>query len=151
TATLGGLVFALIEGPSRGWTSAAVLVAFAATPLLAMAFVAAERRHPAPLVDLKLLGQPVFAAANLTAAALMFVMLATSVYISAFLQPSGGASALRAGFALLPLGAATAVFAGLSGRLTARAPARRMIAIGLLCAAAGALLLSRVGDTLWPA
>ena len=44
----------------------------------------------------------------------------------------------------------------MSGRLTARVPARTLIVLGLLCAAGGALLLSRVGAdhgpaSLWPA
>jgi DHA2 family methylenomycin A resistance protein-like MFS transporter len=64
TAVLGSLVFGLIEGPARGWTSAAVLLAFAATAASAAAFIAAERRHPAPLVDLELVRRPVFAAGN---------------------------------------------------------------------------------------
>jgi MFS transporter, DHA2 family, methylenomycin A resistance protein len=151
TAVLGGLVFGLIEGPSRGWGSPGVLLAFAAAATLAAAFVLAERRHPAPLVDLELVRRPVFAAANLAAATLTFVLLATSVYLSDFLQTFREDTPLEAGLALLPLGIATAVFAAVSGRLTARAPARTLIVSGLLCAAAGALLLSRVGATLWPA
>ncbi|MDA0160397.1 MFS transporter [Solirubrobacter ginsenosidimutans] len=156
TAVLASLVFGLIEGPGRGWTSSAVLLAFATTVLLAAAFVAAERRHPAPLVDLELVRRPVFAAANLAAATLMFVMLATSVYLSDFLQTFRGSTPLQAGLTLLPLGAATALFAAASGRLTARVPARVAIVVGLLCAAGGALLLSRVGAApgaglLWPA
>ena len=86
-----------------------------------------------------------FAAANLAAATLMFVLLATSVYLSEFLQTFRDSTPLEAGLALVPLGAATAILAAISGRLTARVPARTLIVAGLLCAAAGALLLSRVG------
>jgi DHA2 family methylenomycin A resistance protein-like MFS transporter len=150
TAVLGALVFGLIEGPARGWTSGAVVLAFAAAAAAAAAFVAAERRHPAPLVDLELLRRPVFAEANLAAATLMFVLLATSVYLSEFLQTFRDSTPLEAGLALVPLGAATAVLAAISGHLTARVPARTLIVAGLLCAAAGALLLSRVGSiSLW--
>ena len=145
TTVLGSLVFALIEGPARGWTSAAVLLAFAATAVSAGAFIGAERRHPAPLVDLELVRRPVFAAANLAAATLMFVLLATSVYLSEFLQTFRDSTPLEAGLTLVPLGAATAILAAISGRLTARVPARTLIVAGLLCAAAGALLLSRAG------
>ncbi len=155
TTVLGSVVFGLIEGPARGWTSAAVLLAFAATVVSAGAFIGAERRHPAPLVDLELIRRPVFAAANLAAATLMFVLLATSVYLSEFLQTFRDKTPLEAGLALVPLGAATAILAAISGRLTARAPARTLIVTGLLCAAAGALLLSRVGTdgaaSLWVA
>jgi MFS transporter, DHA2 family, methylenomycin A resistance protein len=153
TAVLASLVFGLIEGPVRGWTSPAVVLAFATTAALAGTFIRAERRHPAPLVDLELVRRPAFAGANLAAAALTFVLLATSVYLSEFLQTFRGSTPLEAGLALLPLGAATAVLAAVSGRLTARVPARRLIVLGLLCAAGGALLLSRGGaeHSLWPA
>jgi DHA2 family methylenomycin A resistance protein-like MFS transporter len=145
TASLACLVYALIEGPERGWAAPVVLLAFAVSVAVAGAFVAAERRHPAPLVDLELLRRPVFAAANLAAATLMFAMLATSVYVSEFLQTFRHDTPLAAGLALLPLGAATAVLAGISGRLTARVQPRTQIVLGLLCAATGAFLLSRVG------
>ena len=156
TAVLASVVFGLIEGPARGWTAPIVVLAFTATLASAVAFVIVERRHPAPLVDLELLRRPVFAAANLAAATLMFVLLATSVYLSEFLQTFQNSTPLETGLVLLPLGAATAVLAAVSGRLTAHAPARTLIVLGLLCAAGGALLLSRLGADqgttgLWPA
>jgi DHA2 family methylenomycin A resistance protein-like MFS transporter len=153
TAAIGSLVFALIEGPSRGWGSLSVLGAFAGALLFASALVAVERAHPAPLIDFELLRRPKFLAANLSAATMMFALLATSVYVSEFLQTFRANSPLDAGLALLPLGAATAVLAAVSGRLTAHVAARTQIILGLLCAGAGALLLSRLGtdDGLAPA
>ena len=85
-----------------------------------------------------------FAAANLAAATLMFALLATSVYLSVFLQTFRESTPLETGLALVPVGAATAVLAAVSGRLTARVGARTLIVVGLLCAAGGALLLSRL-------
>jgi predicted MFS family arabinose efflux permease len=156
TAFLASLVFALIEGPARGWAAPIVLTAFAATIALGAAFVAAQHRHPAPLVDLELMRHRVFATANLAAATLMFALLATSVYLSVFLQTFRGTTPLQTGLALLPVGAATAVLAAVSGRLTARLAARTLILLGLLCAAGGAILLSRLSaednpGNLWPA
>lgn len=145
TAALGALVFGLIEGPARGWTSAEVLGSFAVATVTLLVFVAAERRHPAPLVDLELVRRPVFAAANLAAATILFATLAVSVYISAFLQTFRELTPLETGLALLPLGGAVALLAPVSGRLTAHVRPRTLIATGLLCAAVGALLLSRVG------
>lgn len=151
TLALGALVFALIEGPARGWGSAEVLASFAVAALALAAFVAAERRHPAPLVDLELVRRPVFAAANLAAATIMFTILATSVYVSAFLQTFRELSPLETGLALLPLGGAVALLAPVSGRLTAHVRPRTLIAAGLLCSAVGALALSRIGGDDSPA
>src|SRR6478609_3463483 len=46
TLALGSLVFGLIEGPARGWTSAEVLAGFAVSAVALIVFVLAERRHP---------------------------------------------------------------------------------------------------------
>jgi DHA2 family methylenomycin A resistance protein-like MFS transporter len=145
TLALGSLVFGLIEGPARGWTAPEVLLGFAVSAATLALFVAAERRHPAPLVDLQLVRQPVFAAANLAAATIMFTLLATSVYVSAFLQTFRALSPLQTGLALLPLGGAVALLAPVSGRLTAHVRPRTLIALGLACCAVGTLALSRIG------
>jgi MFS transporter, DHA2 family, methylenomycin A resistance protein len=155
TLGLAALVFGIIEGRERGWASAEVLGSFAAAIALGAAFVRSERRHPEPLVDLGLLGRRAFALANLAGATMLFALLGTTVYLSAFLQDIRGLSALATGAALLPLGAAVAVVAPAAGRLSDRVPARALLAGGLACAAAGALLLARVDagtgpGALWP-
>jgi MFS transporter, DHA2 family, methylenomycin A resistance protein len=145
TAAIGSLVFGLIDGPARGWDSPAVVAAFVAAVVFGAALVLVERAHPAPLIDFELLRRPKFLAANLSAATMMFAMLATTVYVSEFLQTFRADSPLEAGLALAPLGVATAVLAAVSGRLTSHVPARTQIVLGLLFAGGGALLLSRLG------
>jgi DHA2 family methylenomycin A resistance protein-like MFS transporter len=149
TLGLAGIVFGIIEGRERGWTSAAVLAGFAAGAVLLAAFVRTERRHPDPLVDLSLLGRGPFAAANLGGGALLFVSLGVSVYLSAHLQAEGR-SALSTGLALLPLGAMVAAFAAVSGRATAHVAPRTQMLAGLAAACAGCAALAPVPDALWP-
>jgi DHA2 family methylenomycin A resistance protein-like MFS transporter len=156
TLGMGGVVFGIIEGRERGWASAAVMAGFAAGAALLAAFVATERRHPEPLVDLALLGRRAFAAANLGGAMMMFTLIGTTVYVSAFLESTRGLSALETGLALLPMGATVATCAPVSGRLTARIAPPVLIVVGILLAAAGAALLGRTDATdgagdLWPA
>lgn len=50
TVLIGGLVFALIEAPARGWLSAAVIAAAALALAGLVGFVWAERVAPAPLL-----------------------------------------------------------------------------------------------------
>src|SRR4029079_13741340 len=69
TGAMAALVFAIIQGPHDGWLSAPVVAVSGLSVALAAAFVVAERRHPAPLVDLSLLADRVVLAANLAAAA----------------------------------------------------------------------------------
>jgi len=47
------LLFALNRGPEWGWTSPGVVVSFVLAPVLLLAFVANERRTPAPLIPLE--------------------------------------------------------------------------------------------------
>jgi DHA2 family methylenomycin A resistance protein-like MFS transporter len=151
TLGMAGLVFGIIEGRERGWTSVAVLGAFAAGAGLMAAFAVVERRHPDPLIDLELLRRPAFAAANLGGGTMIFVLIGATVYLSALLQETRGMTPLGTGVALLPLGVAVALLAPVSGRLTARIPARTMIVAGMLCACAGTAMLSRVHDgPFWP-
>jgi DHA2 family methylenomycin A resistance protein-like MFS transporter len=156
TVAMAATVFALIEGPKRGWLSAPVVGAVVAVVVLLAIFTVVERRHPDPLVELTLLRQPTFAAANAGAATLMFAMLPSTVYLSTFLQTFRDLTPLAAGAALLPLGVAVAAFAAVSGRLTARLAPRVHIAAGLFTGAAGAFALSRTGAgsgpaDVWPA
>lgn len=156
TLGMAGIVFGIIEGRDLGWTSAPVIGSFAVGAMLLAALLVVERRHPNPLVDVALIGRRAFAAANLGGATMMFTLLGTTVYLSAFLEEERGLTPVRTGLALLPLGVATLLVAPVSGRLTARIAPRTLIATGILCACAGAALLSRLGagdgpGELWPA
>ena len=51
TATIGLLVYTIIEAPNHGWGSARTLGSFALTAVLAAAFVAWERRTEQPMLD----------------------------------------------------------------------------------------------------
>lgn len=142
TAGMAGIVFGTIEGRERGWSSAAVLGAFA-VGVLALAVVV-RMRTPAWMA------RRVFAGANLAGALVLFSLLGTTVYVSAYLQAARGLTALETGLALLPLGGATALLAPASGRLTARVDPRALIVAGLLAGGAGAALIGRLGGALWP-
>lgn len=145
TVAVAALVFGLIEGRGLGWTSPAVLGAWAGAALLGWAFLRRERRHPAPLVDLALLRRRPFVAANLGGAVLFGALLGLAVYLSVYFQQIQGRSALEAGLCLLPQGAMTALCAPLSGRITARVGTRAPILTGMAMACLAVLALLRLG------
>ena len=144
TAGVALLVFALIEGRRLGWTSPAVLGALVAAAVLGATFVARERRHPAPLVDLGLLRHRPFLAANLGGATVYGALTGLAVYLSVFLQQVQGRSALEAGLCLLPQGLTTAACAPLAGRMTAAVGPRPPILAGMALIAAAVLALVRL-------
>jgi DHA2 family methylenomycin A resistance protein-like MFS transporter len=141
TLAVAALVFGLIEGRSLGWGSAPIVLALAASIALTVVFVRRERRHPAPLVDLSLLGQRAFLAANLGGAALFGALTAAAVYVSVFLQQVQGRSALEAGLCLVPEGLLICVVGPVAGRVTARIGPRVPIVTGTLAVCASILAL----------
>jgi MFS transporter, DHA2 family, methylenomycin A resistance protein len=144
TTAVALLVFGLIEGRELGWGTPLVLGAFATAIALAAVFVRRERRHPAPLVDLRLLRHRAFVGANFGGAALYGTLTGLAVYVSVFLQQVQGRSALAAGLCLLPQGAMTALCAPVAGRMAARFGPRPPILAGMVAACAGTLALAGV-------
>src|SRR5436853_228410 len=61
---LGGVTYSLIEGPARGWTSAATLAVIGAGGVLLIAFLINESRARDPLMPLSIFRSRIFAGAN---------------------------------------------------------------------------------------
>ena len=55
TAAIGLLALGIIEGPRWGWASPQILAAFGGVAVLAPLFVVRSLRHPAPLLNLRLI------------------------------------------------------------------------------------------------
>jgi len=155
TVGVGLLTFAIIEGPSRGWGSAPILGAFVVAVFSLVAFVAWERHHESPLIDVSLFSRAPFTVANLAGAAVFFAFIGGIVYLSAYFQQVQGRSALGAGLAVLPVGAGFFFGAQLSGRIVGRIGPRLPMVLGLsLCGVAmlGLLRLavgSSIGAVWW--
>jgi MFS transporter, DHA2 family, methylenomycin A resistance protein len=155
TVGIALLTFAIIEGPSRGWGSGVILGAFVVAAVALSAFVAWERRHQSPLIDVSLFARAPFTVANLAGLAVFFAFIGGIVYLSAYFQQVQGRSALGAGLAVLPVGVGFFVGAPLSGRIVGRVGPRAPMVFGLaLCGAAmlGLLRLgvdSSIGDVWW--
>jgi DHA2 family methylenomycin A resistance protein-like MFS transporter len=142
------LTFALIEGPSRGWSSGLIVGAFVMAGLGFVAFVPWERGHPAPLIDVSLFSRAPFTVANVAGLAVFFAFIGGIVYLSAYFQQVQGRSALGAGLAVLPIGAGFFVGAPLSGRLVGRLGPRLPMVAGLvLCGTATIGLIRLSADS----
>lgn len=144
TVGLSTLSYGLVATLDRPWPSTTVLVPLVAGAVLLAAFAAVESRSRAPLVP------PSFLASARRATALLTVTLsaagiATSAFfLSLYFQQVRGWSPLATSAAFLPyfLVLATSLVAG---RLVVRAGTRAVTVTGLAAAAAGLLLLSRMG------
>jgi len=135
------------RGNEEGWGSAPVIGCFAASALLLVLFVVVERRTADLLLDLSLFGKPAFTGATIVAFAIAASIFSMFLYITLFFQNVLGFSPLEAGLRTLPVTMPILLVSPLSGRLTARVPARLLLGTGLAFVTLGLLLMGNLSDS----
>ncbi len=142
---LGGPVFALIEQPRLGWSSAAVTGPLLAGVVLFAAFLVYESRARDPMLPLSLFARRNFAVGNVETFAMYAGLSVLFFFLVLFLQQVAGYTPLQSGLATLP---ATLVMLTLSrrfGGLADRFGPRLFMGLGPVVAGLGLLALLRVG------
>jgi EmrB/QacA subfamily drug resistance transporter len=147
TGGLSCLVFALIEGNRRGWSSAAIVSLLVAAVVLLAAFTVQQLRRERPMLDLRLFRKPAFAGVQLAAFALSASLFAMFLYLTLYLQVILGYSPLQAGLRFLPISLLAFVAAPVGGKLTGRVPVRLLMGGGLVLTAFSLGLMTLVGPT----
>ncbi|WP_329095937.1 MFS transporter [Actinomadura citrea] len=146
SAALFALTFALIEGESRGWTSAVILGTFGLAALAALAFLLVEARTAHPMIDLSLFRVRVFSGGLVAMGLWSFGTFGIYFFTALYLQNSLGFSPTEAGAAFVPMALCMAVMAGaLSARVAARFGAAATVATGLGLMAVAIGFISTVG------
>jgi EmrB/QacA subfamily drug resistance transporter len=136
------LSFAIIEGPSWGWSSPRVVAGFAAAAALLPVFVWRSATAARPVVDLALFRIRQFSLVN--AATLLFAVAFYGMLLgnTLFLQTVWHYSVLRAALSAAPSPLVVVVTARPASRLAARVGYRPVLLAGALCWAAGAVLFT---------
>lgn len=138
---LATLVFAIIEGGRRGWTSPEIVACFAAALVSFVALVLYELRRQEPLIEIRFFRSVPFAGASATAVC-AFAALGGFIFLGTlYLQAVRGFSALHAGLYSLPMALVMLVLAPLSGRVVASRGARWPLVIAGAFMTAAPLLL----------
>jgi EmrB/QacA subfamily drug resistance transporter len=146
TGSALGLVWGLVRGNQAGWGSAEVLAALAAGVLLAVAFVAWERRAREPMVPMGLFRSRAFSAGN-AAIFFTFASLFSAVFFYAQLLQIGlGYSPLEAGLRLIPWTVTFLTVAPVAGALADRIGERPLMAGGLALQAIGMGWLALIAE-----
>ena len=131
-ATLGTLVYAIIEAPEKGWTEPLILGCFGAAALLAALFVRWELRTSSPMLNLSFFGNPRFSVASMGIGIASFALFGASFALTQFLQDAHGYSALQAGAAMVPLAVGLVMGAGSSVKIAEKLGTTRVVMAGLL-------------------
>ena len=141
---LGGLIYGLIEGPSRGWSSPVVLASLTLGVFFLAAFVLAEHRSTHPMVPLSIFSSRQFSGANVVTF-LVYGALGGAIFLIPLqLQQSMGYSPLASGAALLPVTVTMLALSSQAGKLSQRVGPRIPMTVGPIVAGIGLALLWRV-------
>jgi len=150
------LVYAIIQGPTAGWTDPKIVGSFALAAIVLGAFAGWELHSTHPMLRLQVFENPRFTAASLGITLTFFAMFGTLFLLTQYLQSIEGFSALQAGLALLPWAGIMLVVAPLSAQLAERFGTKLVVGTGmsfvtvalLLFAALPASNISYVTDVL---
>jgi EmrB/QacA subfamily drug resistance transporter len=144
TAAVALAVFGISQGNVLGWTSPLVLGAAVTAACAAACFVAAETRHPAPLVRPRLLLRP-----GLRDGAMLAFLLGVwnggeLLVLSLYLQQTLRFSPLATGLIIAPQGLAGLSMGMLGPRLAGRLGVRRVLVLAGAAATIGFAVLTRL-------
>lgn len=137
---LACLLSGLVEA-RQGWQRPVVALLFAAAVLLIAAFVVAQRRAGAPMLDPALLRRPEFVAVTAAALATGLGVIAQLSFLTVVVERALGGTSLDAAIVLLGWSATSTLTALAARRLPPAASIRRQLAVGMLVVAAGQLAL----------
>ncbi|HWC41365.1 MAG TPA: DHA2 family efflux MFS transporter permease subunit, partial [Actinomycetota bacterium] len=144
-AGLAGIVYALTDGATQGWTSPVILATGLGGVAALAGFVIWERRIPAPMLPLDIFASRQFTSANLVTFVVYGALGGALFLIPIQLQRVVGYSPLASGVALVPITLVMLLLSARAGRLASRIGPRLPMTLGPLGVAAGLALYTRVG------
>ena len=129
---LAGMLYALSQGPEKGWFSTEVLVTGLAGVVLTIAMVVVELRVDQPMLTLRLYRDRMFRNSN-TINTLSYASFAAFLFLlPQFLQSLLGYSALESGLTTFPQAVGVILASQFVGKLYHTVGPRRLVAAGLL-------------------
>jgi EmrB/QacA subfamily drug resistance transporter len=147
TSGLFAFVLALLRGNDWGWSSGRTLGLLAGAVSLLAAFLVAEHRQEAPMLDVSLFRKPAFTGAQVVAFTLSSAMFAQFLYLALYLQNELRYTPFQAGVRFLPLSLLSFVVAPVAGRLSESVSVRLLLGLGMALIGAALLLMHGVTPT----
>ncbi len=143
---LGALVYGIIEGPEKGWTSTPELIAYALAAVGLVGFMVWERRTRHPMLPLRLFKDRRMSVGSAVVTVAFFIMFGLFFLFTLYLQFVRGYSPLSAGLSTLPLALALIAIAPRSATLSEKLGTGKVMASGFVLIAAGFGVLAFIGS-----
>jgi len=147
TAAMFLLVYGFTTAGTDGWGSTVTIGMLVAAVVALIGFVATELRATNPLLPLRVVLDRHRGGAFLSSFFVGIAMLATFLFLTYFLQGTEHYSALKTGFAFLPLSGGIFVGAAVASQLLPRLGPRALMLTGLGLTTVGLVLFTRLGVT----
>ena len=126
------LVYTIIEGPHRGWTSTASVSGFIGTAVLVTAFIWRERNTEHPLLDIRVFRDMRVTAATSSILIAFFSLFGFTFLVTQYFQFVRGYDPLESGLRTLPFAVGAGITAPIAAQLALRYGPKRIVPIGLL-------------------
>jgi EmrB/QacA subfamily drug resistance transporter len=139
---LAALLYAIIEVPTRGWSDPAVLGTLAVAIVVLGGFALWELHSDHPMLDVSFFKNPRFTVASWSITMAFFAMSGALFLITQLLQFVMGYDPLAAGYRIAPIAVVLMIVAPQTPKLVERIGTKRTVAIGLVSAATGLLVIA---------
>ena len=141
--SLFALLFAVIQGPTSGWSSPWVIGGFVVAVVFLAAFIATENRSPAPLLRLDLFRNRAFSVNSIVTVVGMFAFLGTAYATSIRLSAIQGLSPMETAIAFVLLQGFALVLMPVTAKVIHSYNPRWALGGGFLLIGAGDLWISQ--------
>jgi EmrB/QacA subfamily drug resistance transporter len=145
SAGLVALVYGFTKAAGDGWGSATTIGFLVAAGVLLVAFVLIELRSSHPLLPMRVVLDRNRGGSYLSALLVGAGIFGVFLFLTYYLQLTLGYSALQTGVAFLPFTFGIILGAGFSAQMLTRVGPRILMFAGMLLAAAGMVMLTRIG------
>jgi EmrB/QacA subfamily drug resistance transporter len=148
---LTGLVYGVSRGGISGWNDSLVIGALIVAAVLLPLWVVIERRSRAPMLDLGLFKNRLFAAASAASFLNGLARFALMFLFVFYYQGAQGSTPIQAGIKLIPLALGMLIASPIAGIYADRHGSRALAAIGMLVTGAGlaAMTTLQVHSAYW--
>jgi len=142
---LSTLEYFLEEGDRNDWFDSATITAcFLVSVVSLLAFVVRELTAPAPVVNLRLFRDPVFASGTLIGGLMFALLMANMFLLPLFMQDLLGFTATQSGVSLMPRVLVMMVATPIVGRLYNHLSPRVLVGAGIVAFAIGSYQMSHL-------